>query len=174
MNPTCSSARRAAARHEGMACRMRLTLPLSLVPIILFAALSPGTYARDPNPTSHPCLARPGWWLGPDGSRLFQVAETGTAIVRGGLPPTACGVVPLQGLAITGLPCMARSEVPCASRVEIFFVTSELAVVSAQLIHDGGLACSDTCLAWDAVPAYADTSVGVSLTPWSGIKTMYR
>ena len=105
MNPTCSSARLAAARHEGMACRMRLTLPLSLVPMLLFAALSPGTYARDPNPTSHPCLARPGWWLGPDGSRLFRVAETGTAIVRGGLPPTPCGVVPLQGLAIAGLPC---------------------------------------------------------------------
>ncbi len=154
---------------------MRLT-PIRVLAVAAFlAASTPAELACEVPPDAPQyCLARPGWWVSAGGTRLFRVNDTGTQVLAGTLPATPCGSVKLPTLGISGPPCAARAEVDCSSQVEIFFLTFSTALVSVRLVTTGASACSDTCLAWDAVPAHADTTVAVTPTEWSRLKAVYR
>lgn len=153
---------------------MRFVLLGVLVAMAGVAARYPAA-ASDPSvPAPQACVVREGWWVDGTSRRLFKVDGAGAEIAPGALPATPCGTVSWTRLDINGPPCSARSVVACATQVDIFFVTSTTALLSARIVRNGSTACSDTCVVWDAVPAHADTTVAVQATAWSALKHAFR
>lgn len=150
--------------------RRLLALGLSALGAASWLALGRAAERDEPQVTS--CLVMPGRWLAPDGTPMFQVHPWGNSVLRSGFPWGACGSYPWDGGFISGPPCAYALDVPCRAQVEIVFVTSVSAILSARLIGPAG-ACTDTCEAWKALPLHPE-SVGTPAKPWSFVKRLFR
>ena len=118
------------------------------------------------------CVIMPGLWVSPDGTPMLRVHPNGNSILAPGFPWGACGSYPMSDVFITGPPCAYELTVACRAQIEIIFVTSVSAILSARLIGPAG-ACTDTCQAWMALPLHP-VSVGISARPWSFLKSLFR
>lgn len=147
-----------------------LALVLGILPVSLYPA---SVRASEPGSAELTgCVVMPGWWLSPNGTRMFQVVPNARSVDLTSLPWGACSRTPLSGLYVSGPPCDAELSIACTARVEIVFISSVSAILSAERIGPVG-ACTDTCMAWNALPVHPE-SVSITDSPWSFVKRLFR
>ena len=106
---------------------------------------------------------------------MFRVEPNGRIIEGATLPwiePDPCGRYFIGDVYIGGPPCGYELKVPCRAQIEVIFVSSVSAILSARTISPPGV-CTDTCVVWNALPLHPE-SVAISTPVWAFVKRLFR